>query len=164
MYDADVEQEVVLLVKARKGFTMDLWKETKRRMDEGPQPLASQLPSAPGTPAGNSDRPQSYYFASSSKKLSTAKPVFFRALVDGPYGSSARVRWGDHSTVLIICGGSGVSFGVAILTYVCECMASRDKMGLGREGKGGKNFKTRRVRFLWIVRDFGELTSLCVLL
>ena len=161
VYDEDVEQEIVLLVKARKGFTLDLWKETKRRMEEGPQHDAGHQENGLGTPGiASNDRPQSYYFASSSKKLSTPKPVFFRALVDGPYGSSARVRWGDHSTVLIICGGSGVSFGIAILTYVCECIASRDKMGMGRGGKGGRHFITRRVRFLWIVRDFGEWQSL----
>ncbi|KAL7410829.1 FAD-binding domain-containing protein [Mrakia frigida] len=158
VYDEDVEQEIVLLVKARKGFTMDLWKETKKRMDEGPQMITNSTEPNSNSVAGTpSDRPQSYYFASSTKKLSTPKPVFFRALVDGPYGSSARVRWGDHSTVLIICGGSGVSFGIAILTYVCECIASRDKMGMGRGGKGGRHFITKRVRFLWIVRDFAEV-------
>jgi hypothetical protein len=181
VHDVDVEQEIVLLVKARKGFTLDLWKETKKRMDE---PTSSSVgPRVPGM-----ERRQSYYFASSSKKLSTAKPVFFRgmfffvfprrdrwteamlrrchmffllplALVDGPYGSSARVQWGHHSSVLIVCGGSGVSFGVAILTWVAECMASRDReggAGKGGAGKGGRNFITRRARFVWIVREFGS--------
>lgn len=163
VYDADVEQEVVLLVKARKGFTNELWKETKRRMEAQADDPASAYPlpsssteyNAP-IAMGRSDSSRgSFYFASSSTKLSTQKPVFFRSLVDGPYGSSARVRWGSHSTVLIIAGGSGVSFAVSILTYVCECMASRDKLGMGAAGKGGRNFITQRVRFVWIVRDFG---------
>lgn len=164
VYDADVEQEIVLLVKARKGFTLDLWEETRRRMEfipgtgtESGGPIGSGGDDDVSLgPPGIRSLPsrQSFYFAASSKKLSTPKPVFFRALVDGPYGSSARVRWGDHSTVLVICGGSGVSFGIAILTYVCECIASRDRQGPG--GKGGRHFITRRARFVWIVREFGQ--------
>lgn len=161
VYDADVEQEVVLLVKARKGFTNELWKETRRRMDAQPDEDGDLRPptayNAPIAMSRSGSSRGSFYFASSSTKLSTRKPVFFRALVDGPYGSAARVRWGSHASVLIIAGGSGVSFAVAILTYVCECMASRDKLGLGAAGKGGRGFVTQRVRFVWIVRDFGSL-------
>jgi hypothetical protein len=164
VYDADVEQEVVLLVKARKGFTNELWKETRRRMDAQPDEDAGLRPpiayNAPIAMSRSGSSRGSFYFASSSTKLSTRKPVFFRALVDGPYGSAARVRWGSHASVLIIAGGSGVSFAVAILTYVCECMASRDKLGLGASGKGGRHFITQRVRFVWIVRDFGPYRAL----
>ncbi|CED83240.1 Ferric reductase, NADH/NADPH oxidase and related proteins [Phaffia rhodozyma] len=150
VYDADEEQEIVLLVKARKGFTMDLWRETKSRMASG-----RSTESTSGEGLATYEKRSSYYFTSAATKLSTSKPVFFRALVDGPYGSSARVRWGQHSTVLIVCGGSGVSFGVAILAYVCECIAGRKKHG--EKGKGGKGFITRRVRFVWIVREFAEI-------
>ncbi len=37
-----------------------------------------------------------------------------------------------------------------------ECMASRDAGGMGQGGKGGRRFVTSRVRFVWIVREFGK--------
>jgi hypothetical protein len=61
--------------------------------------------------------------------------------------------------VLIVVGGTGVSFGVAILEYISLCLAGRDGKSLGGRpgGWGDKGFKTTRVRFIWLVREFCEL-------
>ena len=81
--------------------------------------------------------------------------------VDGPFGSSSRARWGSHSTVLLVAGGSGVSFGISVLEYVCLCIAGRDGEQLGgrSSGWGRRGFLTTRVRFVWLVREFGGLHS-----
>ncbi len=77
--------------------------------------------------------------------------VHIRAIVDGPYGSADRTHWGIHSSIVIICGGSGVSFGMSVLEHLCACMVGA--MAFGKGGKGGKKFLTQRVRFVWIVRE-----------
>jgi len=84
--------------------------------------------------------------------------VLMRMYVDGPFGSSARARWGTHSTVLVVAGGSGVSFGLSVLEYVCMCLSGRDGRHLGGRpgGWGKKGFATSRVRFVWLVREFCE--------
>jgi len=70
-----------------------------------------------------------------------------------------RAHWGSHSTVLIIVGGSGVSFGMSILEYVCLCLAGRDGKRLGGRpgGWGREGYSTQRVRFVWLVREFGHI-------
>jgi hypothetical protein len=84
--------------------------------------------------------------------------ILLRMYVDGPFGSSVRCRWGSHSTVVIVTGGSGISFGLSVLEYVCLCLAGRDGKHLGGRpgGMGMKMFLTNRVRFVWLVREFCE--------
>jgi hypothetical protein len=67
-----------------------------------------------------------------------------RMCIDGPFGSTARVRWGDYATAVIFAGGSGVSFGLSVLEHLCMRMA--DPSG----------FRVARVRFVWIVREYCE--------
>jgi hypothetical protein len=76
-------------------------------------------------------------------------PVFVRCWLDGPMGSAGRIRWGEHSTVLIVCGGSGVSFGMAVCDYVVSMIAEQ------RE-RPKRKWKTQRVRFCWVAREYGE--------
>ncbi len=85
--------------------------------------------------------------------------VLLRMFVDGPFGSSVRARWGEHSTVVIFVAGSGVSFGLSILEYVCLCLAGRDGKHLGGRSGGWslKGFKTRRVKFVWMIREYGNV-------
>ncbi|KIY43402.1 hypothetical protein FISHEDRAFT_53453 [Fistulina hepatica ATCC 64428] len=80
-------------------------------------------------------------------------------MADGPFGSVARVDWCAHSTVVIVVGGAGVSFGMSILEYICLCLAGRDGKALGgRPGCWGRaGFATRRVRFVWVIREFSHL-------
>ncbi|GAA6013798.1 hypothetical protein JCM10207_008194 [Rhodosporidiobolus poonsookiae] len=81
------------------------------------------------------------------------RPV--RALVSAPMGSAGRVRWDAYETLLVVCGGTGVSFGVAVLEAACRGVASRREGG--GEGKKGRG-KTTRVRFMWIMREFAHLS------
>ncbi|GJE90804.1 NADPH oxidase family protein [Phanerochaete sordida] len=131
-------RELVFFIRAKKGWTKDLWDAVAHLAARG-------LRHAPGERAPAGPLPP--------------KGVLLRACVDGPFGSAARARWGEHASVLLMAGGSGVSFALAILAYVCMCMAGRDGRELGgrRGGFGVPGFKTRRVRFVWIVREFGHV-------
>lgn len=150
VHDDEIEREIVLLVKARKGFTLKLFEATRRKVFR-----------AEGV---DFDKRQSLKSIGSLANRQEPPNVLFRAMVDGPFGSAARGKPGVHSSNIIICGGSGVSFGIAVLQYLCECMSTRDAGGLGRGGKGGRYFITRRVRFIWIVREFAEIAWISVMI
>lgn len=115
--------ELVLLIKARKGLTRKLYDLVRKRSEQSIS--ASSMRSG---------------------VIPVAAPVYIRARLDGPMGSSKNIRWNAYSTILIICGGSGVSFGLGVCDYLCNMMAN-----------GGFNSKTRRVRFVWIVREYSEI-------
>ncbi|KAF8892557.1 hypothetical protein BD779DRAFT_1436785 [Infundibulicybe gibba] len=85
--------------------------------------------------------------------------VLLKMNVDGPFGSPVRARWGSHSTVLIVVGGSGVSFGLSVLQYVCMCISGRNGARLGGQpgGWGWGGFSVQRVRFIWLIREFGHI-------
>ncbi|OJT15719.1 hypothetical protein TRAPUB_4617 [Trametes pubescens] len=128
---------LVFLIRAKNGWTKDLWdtvaimtgRNQQFRRDEG-------LPRC--------EMPR--------------RGVLLRACVDGPYGSSVRAHWNDYSSVLIVAGGSGVSYALSVLQYICLCLAGRDGRFLGgkKGGFGQPGFKTTRVRFVWLVREFGH--------
>jgi len=143
---ADSGRVIMFLIRAKGGWTKDLWNTVTS--------LVTQYKThAPG------EQPP--------KEVELPKNgVLLRMFVDGPFGSSSRARWGSHSSILIVAGGSGVSFGLAVLEYVCLCLAGRDSEQLGgrSSGWGGRSFLTTRVRFVWLVREFGELRDhLCAL-
>ncbi|KAI9633732.1 uncharacterized protein MKK02DRAFT_17105 [Dioszegia hungarica] len=127
--------EIIVLVKARKGLTRQLYNIIRERYQYNMSVGAGS--------AGLRGRDEKG--RGQGKEGVDVPPVLIRAKVDGPFGSAVRVRWGDHATVVIICGGSGVSFGVAVLEGVCKSI---------RERKGGK---TRRIRFCWIAREYAEI-------
>lgn len=138
-------RELVFLVRAKGGFTRQLWDSVASMVSRGCRyPPGERLP--PGC-----DLPP--------------RGVLFRGYIDGPFGSAARARWGDYSSVLLVTGGSGVSFGLSVLEYVCLCLSGRDGRQLGgqRGGYGKPGFKTTRVRFVWLAREFGTSsdTSFC---
>lgn len=133
---SDEGRELVILVRARNGFTKHLWSHIERLEESG------QVGDAP-----------------SSNFSSPNRGVLLRTFIDGPFGSSIRARWTSYSTVLVIAGGSGVSFAVAVLEYACMCMAGRSGKQLGgKPGSWGHNAISQidRVRFVWIVREFCE--------
>lgn len=132
----DAGRIMVILVRAKNGWTKDLWDAVVKLVNCG-----QKYPNPERTTIG-AEMP--------------ARGVLMRMYVDGPFGSSVRVRWGTHSTVLIIAGGSGVSFGLSVLQYICMCLAGRDGRQLGGRpgGWGKKGFVTSRVRFVWLVREF----------
>ncbi|KAE8267643.1 hypothetical protein A4X09_0g4703 [Tilletia walkeri] len=162
------DRTMVLIIRARQGFTLSLWEHIcKLRYQQIETAMrAGSLAAVP-------------------QKHQTG--VRIRAIVDGPYGSTGRIHWGAHSTVMIICGGSGVSFGLSVLEYLCAAMAGHAERarrdGLGEDGgirgstsstssysstrKGSpptsgldddrRAFVTRRIRFVWILREFVHL-------
>ena len=136
-HGSDAGRVMVLLIRAKNGWTRDLWdavvKLTANRQTHphGEHPNSAEMP---------------------------IRGVLMRMYVDGPFGSSVRARWGTHSTVLLVAGGSGVSFALSVLEYVCMCMSGRDGQQLGGRlgGWDQKGFTTSRIRFVWLVREFCE--------
>jgi len=78
--------------------------------------------------------------------------VLLRTFVEGPFGSIARTDWIEYSSVLVVAGGSGVSFGLSVLVYLCLCMSGRDSRYLGGPSKPFS--RVSRVRFVWLAREF----------
>lgn len=124
----------MLLVKARKGLTRRLFNYVRKRSLAaiGINSVKDRRISLPSMRT------------SSGESNLYVPPIFLKAWVDGPMGSSERVRWKDHSSVVVVCGGSGVSFGAAICEHVC--MSIKNQIG-----------KTRRIRFCWVVREYAEI-------
>ena len=58
--------------------------------------------------------------------------VLLRTFVEDPFGSVARTNWVEYSTVILVAGGSGVSFGLSVSVLGLErtCLEI-----LGRTGK-----------------------------
>ncbi|KAG2111597.1 uncharacterized protein F5147DRAFT_92393 [Suillus discolor] len=128
---------IVMLIRTRNGWTQDLW-DLVSRMTAEHSPGDTPICAAENLPSHG---------------------VLLRTYVDGPFGSSIRARWGNYSTVLIIAGGSGVSFGLSVLQYICMCLSGRDGKNLGGQpgGWGKKSFLTKRVRFVWLVREYSHI-------
>ncbi|KAI0780844.1 hypothetical protein BD413DRAFT_463706 [Trametes elegans] len=129
---------LVFLIRAKNGWTKDLWDTVALMTAQG-----QHFQKGESVPRCEIPR----------------RGVLLRACVDGPYGSSARASWGDYSSILIVAGGSGVSYALSVLQYVCLCLAGREGRFLGGKGGGvGKpGYKTTRVRFVWLVREFGHV-------
>ncbi|PWN21695.1 hypothetical protein BCV69DRAFT_246906 [Microstroma glucosiphilum] len=132
------ERTMVLLIRARKGFTLKLWEHVKKHRHR--QVTAAAQPGR-GSVSGTLGK--------------TTTGVHVRAIVDGAYGSTERVRWGIHSTILLVCGGSGISFGISVLEHLCACLKEVNETG--KTNRGGKNFSVQRIRFVWVCREFSHL-------
>ena len=74
-----------------------------------------------------------------------APEVPAQVMIDGPYGGCS-VDLGDHETILLFAGGSGVTFTLGLLDDI-----------VGRCTKKGRSNgeRTRRIEFAWCVRSFG---------
>lgn len=121
--------ELVLLIRAQKGFSKDLWDYVaKNRQAKG---------------------------SSGAPTLEIVKGVSMRALVSLPLGSAGRVTYDDYESLLIICGGTGITFGIAVLEHACRRMARVASLSRARHGTDAK-LKTRRIRFVWILKEFCE--------
>ncbi|KAF9815300.1 hypothetical protein IEO21_04663 [Rhodonia placenta] len=142
----DEGRELVFLIRAKNGWTKRLWDTVAQMVARGHGHVPGEsLPASYDVPG---------------------RGVLLRTYVDGPFGSAARARWGSYSTVLIVAGGSGVSFGLSILQYMCLCLAGRDGQSLGgkKGGWGQPGFRTTRVRFVWLVREFSHIQWCATLL
>ena len=146
--ETDEGRVVELIIRAKNGFTKHLWDAVCKLIVSGPTnyPFASQ------------PDPES----SLARRVNNG--VLLRTFVDGPFGSAIRAHWGNHSTVMIITGGTGITFGASILEYLALCISGRDGQTLGGRpgGWGAQGFKTTRVRFVWLVREFGKLLFFCL--
>ncbi|KAK4054460.1 hypothetical protein OIV83_000954 [Microbotryomycetes sp. JL201] len=114
--------EIVLLVRAQRGFSRRLWDHVYKKRQEKLDRGASVEDCASG--------------------------VLLRSLISLPMGSSIRTMWDAYDSLTIVCGGTGITFGMSVLEYTCKRMARRDS---GR-------YRTARVRFIWILREFAHLS------
>ncbi|KAJ1309512.1 hypothetical protein OPQ81_006286 [Rhizoctonia solani] len=71
--------------------------------------------------------------------------IMLRASVDGPFGSSIREDWTRYSAALLVAGGSGVAFALSVLEALCLKMV------------GGEEIKTKRIRFVWMIREYAHI-------
>lgn len=129
---------ITFLIRARNGWTKKLWTLVVSLLADGRRYPEQE-------PLGDITLPSS--------------GVLLRVWVDGPFGSPAKTNWGLYSSAVVICGGSGVSFGVSVLEFLSLCMAGRNGRFLG--GNVGKVSAMRRIRFIWILRDFGKFRVVC---
>ncbi|KAI0065366.1 hypothetical protein BV25DRAFT_1776687, partial [Artomyces pyxidatus] len=133
----DEGRTIVLLIRAKNGWTKDLWDAIVTLIASGHKHPRNEVPAGTTLPPTG---------------------VLLRCWVDGPFGSSARVSWGSYSSVLIVSGGSGVTFGLSVLEYLCLCMAGRNGKFLGgKTGWGKPAFRTQRIRFVWVLREFSHI-------
>lgn len=124
----DADQLIVLLIRARNGLTRRLWDSV--------------------APSGDNAMP--------SLHASHVHGMHMRAIVDGPFGSAARMDWGAYSTCVIVCGGSGVTLGLAVLEHLCRKIANY-LQGKSVHGAYGRSFLTRRVHFVWVMREYAHV-------
>ena len=129
---------IVFLIRAKNGWTKDLWTTVVGLLAHGQRHPAGEVPVGTILPRTG---------------------VLLKAWIDGPFGSPVRTDWGVYSTAVIVAGGSGASFAISVLEYLCLCMAGRDGKSLGGTVGRRNSFSMQRIRFVWILRDFGELIS-----
>ncbi|WFD01766.1 hypothetical protein MOBT1_000442 [Malassezia obtusa] len=142
--DTDVDQLVLLLIRVRGGLTRRLWEYIQRK---------SVPPDANSAARGIA---RTFPVLGAAQVPSQVRGVYLRAIVDGPFGSSARVDWGAYKSVVIVCGGSGVSFGMSVLEHLCREIA-RALQGEDVRGLYGRPFHLRRVCFVWVMREFAHV-------
>ena len=140
----DVDQLVLLLIRARGGLTRRLWDHVEQSCRSA-EPQQESLAASTAFPV-----------LGQGQVKSEVKGAFMRAIVDGPFGSSDRIDWGAYASAVIVCGGSGVSFGISVLDHLCRQIA-RALRGEQVRGMYGRPFHLRRVCFVWIMREFAHL-------
>jgi hypothetical protein len=127
---------LVFLIRAKQGWTRDLWDTVIGLLSAD-----CKFPTCESHPV----------------QVLPKTGVLMRTWVDGPFGSCARNDWGAYTTAVLVAGGSGVSFTLAVMEYIALCMVGRNGRFLGGSGASRGAFKTDRIRFVWIVREFCEL-------
>ncbi|WFD19292.1 hypothetical protein MCAP1_001517 [Malassezia caprae] len=146
VHSPDRDQLIVLLIRARAGLTRRLWLDVQRRCEAQARLAVTQ----PGS------TPSMFPLLHGGAVASQVQGVYMRAIVDGPFGDASRIDWGAHASVLLVCGGSGVSLGLSILDYLCRKIA-RVLRGETVHGLYRRPFLTRRVRFVWVMREYAHL-------
>ncbi len=129
---------LVFFIRVKNGFTRELWNQVVQLCSAGLRHPLNEIP-----PLGTN-------FPESG--------VLLRMNVDGPFGSAGSVRWESYSTAVIVVGGSGVSYGLSIFEHLCRLIAQRkeraEEGGWGPMGSG-----IVKVKFVWIIREYGEVLT-----
>ncbi|TEB36350.1 hypothetical protein FA13DRAFT_1249679 [Coprinellus micaceus] len=126
--------KMVFLIRAKNGWTKSLWDmvishAVQRKSYVGKEPPLQEI------------------------ALPTSGLVL-RMFVDGPFGSSVRIPWKDYSSIFIVVGGSGVTFGLSVLEHLCSVLAGTGQQGGDAEKGSVPSTTFRRIRFVWLVREF----------
>lgn len=77
--------------------------------------------------------------------LTAEKLRHVNVMIDGPYGGST-VEIGEYESVLLVAGGSGVTFTLSLLDDIIGRIVNMKRSGGER---------TSRVEFAWCIRSFG---------
>jgi len=75
-------------------------------------------------------------------------------MIDGPYGGSS-VDFGNSENVLMVGGGSGVTFVLGLLDDLLGRVAK--ERGRGERGDGGGMIRTRKVGFVWCIKTYASI-------
>ncbi|EFP75050.2 uncharacterized protein PGTG_01643 [Puccinia graminis f. sp. tritici CRL 75-36-700-3] len=130
-FDASSQQssgkEVVLLLRARQGFSKKFYESIMRAKAERFQSDDSAQPT---------------------------NGILMRCQISRPLGSSGRVGWDSLDSLVIVCGGSGISFGIAALEETCFKICTRSH---AKANKGVSKSNITRVRLVWIFREYAHL-------
>lgn len=87
-------------------------------------------------------------------RLGDESSIYVRAQVSMPLGSCARTAWHSYKSIVLFVGGTGISFGAAILEHLCQRIAAREA---GRK-LGRHAFEPVRVRLVWILQEHVHLS------
>ncbi|MBW0495591.1 hypothetical protein O181_035306 [Austropuccinia psidii MF-1] len=117
-------KELVLLLRARSGFTKTFYQLVVQKRAQESQNIQ-------GFCRGNG--------------------TLVRCQISRPLGSSGRIAWCRFDSVFIVCGGSGISFGLALLEEVCF------KMYQKASDQKNLRWKASKVRLIWIFREYAHL-------
>lgn len=121
-------KEVVLILRARQGFSKKIYDSIM---------------------CAKADRLKNHDSAQLTNGILT------RCQISRPLGSSGRVAWDSFDSLVIVCGGSGISFGISALEEFCFKICTRSH---GESSKGASRSKISSVRLVWIFREYAHLT------
>jgi len=70
-----------------------------------------------------------------------------RVVIEGPYGGPGNIMFASYSAAVLVCGGSGISYGLSVL----KDLLNKDQTGKSR---------VKVIELVWIVQDPASLVSL----
>ncbi|MBW0466924.1 hypothetical protein O181_006639 [Austropuccinia psidii MF-1] len=121
--------ELVLLLRARSGFSKKFYQAAVQQRAQDRQNSDSSI---------------------------AANGTMVRCQISRPLGSSGRISWSRYDSVLIVCGGSGISFGLALLEELCFKMCRKASDQYSNNQKGS-SWRASRVRLVWVFREYAHL-------
>jgi hypothetical protein len=84
-------------------------------------------------------------------------PVPVQVMFDGPYGG-CKLDLPSFERVLLVAGGSGVTFAVGVLDELVAACCLSEAKGKEKEKAG---VRTEKVDFVWCTKSFGTFSSYC---